>query len=104
MIMANIILYQAKALKLCLRTKFNKNLILNQATINDIKQPNNRKINSLLVKLNPVCNKSRLEAANIVGIAKINENSTIKEREIPNYKPPITVAADLDTPGIIARA
>ena len=96
--------YHPKIVKLFFLTKFNKNLILNQATMKEVIQPIIRKISSLVVKANPVLSKSKDEAANIVGIANKKENSTIAEREIPKDNPPIIVAADLETPGIIARA
>ena len=47
--------------------------------------------------------KSNNEAANIIGIAKKNENSVAVFRSSPDIKPPMIVDADLDTPGINAK-
>ena len=47
--------------------------------------------------------KSNNEAANIIGIAKKNENSVAVFRSSPDIRPPMIVDADLDTPGIKAK-
>ena len=51
----------------------------------------------------PAClYKSNALAAAMVGRARRNENSTIARLDIPNHKPPTIVAAERETPGIIA--
>ena len=57
---------------------------------------------SSLLKLSPELIISNPEAANIVGIASKKENSTIDFLLMPKDRPPKIVAADLDTPGIMA--
>ena len=47
--------------------------------------------------------KSNNEAANIMGMAKKNENSVAVFRSSPDIKPPMIVDADLETPGIKAK-
>ena len=47
--------------------------------------------------------RSNIEAANIIGIAKKNENSVAVFRSSPDINPPIIVDADLETPGIKAK-
>ena len=44
-----------------------------------------------------------MQADEIVGIAKKNENSVADFRSKPQHIAPIIVAPDLETPGIIAR-
>ena len=44
-----------------------------------------------------------MQAADIVGIARKKENSVAVLRFNPKHIPPIIVAPDLETPGIIAR-
>jgi len=50
------------------------------------------------------CHKSKIVAANIVGMAKKKENKAAVVLENPIRSPPKMVAPDLDTPGNIASA
>ncbi len=50
------------------------------------------------------CHKSKIVAANMVGIAKKKENKVAVFLENPIKSPPKMVAPDLDTPGNIASA
>ena len=72
------------------------------ATTNAAKKPTAKKSHcakenwpALLIKSTPV-------AANIVGTANKKENSTIVRRLSPSHKPPKIVAAERETPGIMA--
>ena len=55
---------------------------------------------SLLLKISIFEDKSKTEAAKIIGIAKKNENSVAVFLSSPAIRPPIIVDAALDTPGI----
>ena len=51
-----------------------------------------------------VCIRSKIVAANIVGIAIRKENSVAVFRDNPMVSPPMIVAPDRETPGKIANA
>ena len=73
----------------------------NKENINVVK-----KLNSIIFKLSRVkififLYKSKTVADKIVGIARINENSTAVFLFSPDISEPTIVEPDLDTPGII---
>lgn len=72
------------------------------ATINDTKKPRVRDKKSPGLKVPALFIKSNAVAAPIVGTASKKENSTIVFLFRPRIKPPIIVAAALETPGMIA--
>lgn len=74
----------------------------NMATKKELKKPKKRNNIWLWLKFISVFNRSKPVAAAIVGMANKKENSTIARRLIPKNKPPKIVAADLETPGIMA--
>ena len=76
--------------------------MLNKATTNETRKPTARKPIWPVVKVDALLIISSPVAAAIVGMAKRKENSTIVFRFKPRDKPPMIVAADRETPGIMA--
>ena len=72
------------------------------ATINDVRKPIDKDRKSPDLKVSALFIKSKVAAAPIVGTAKRKENSTIVFLFRPRSKPPIMVAAALETPGMMA--
>lgn len=72
-----------------------------RATMKDVIKPMVSSINSLPVKVPAVFIRSRPVAASIVGMARRKENSTMVARLMPSDNPPIMVAAERETPGIM---
>ena len=88
-------------MKVWVLTKFNKNLMLMTAVIKAPKNPIDSNKYSLPEKEKLLLRRSRAVAANILGIAKRNENSTACFRESPINIPQKMVAAARETPGIM---
>ena len=81
----------------------NKNLMLVQATINDTTNPTASKLKSFAENCPAFLSRSKPVAAAMVGTASKKENSTIVFLFNPSHSPPKIVAAERDTPGIMAR-
>jgi hypothetical protein len=84
--------------------KLRKNLMLAAATTNETAKPTAKTPSWLFEKEGALLTKSKTLAASIVGTASIKENSTMVFLFNPASKPPTMVAAERDTPGIIATA
>src|SRR4030043_1623789 len=82
--------------------KWISHLMLKRATIKDEINPIKSKMYSSNEKCPPLFIRSRPVAAAIVGTEKKKENSTMVFLLIPRIKPPIIVAAERETPGIMA--
>ena len=82
-------------------TNFKKNFIAVNATTNDPIKPITKRLSSEFenVKLESI--RSSVLAANMVGTASRNEKITAVSLFIPINLPPIILAAERDTPGII---
>ena len=78
--------------------------MLKSATRKEVVKPMDKKRDCVQVNVAIFLIKSNPVAANIVGTASKNENSMMVFRLSPNSNPPKIVAADLETPGIIAIA
>lgn len=77
-------------------------LMLKRAMIKDEINPIRSKLNSSNEKCPPLFIRSKPVAAAIVGTDRKKENSTIVFLLIPRIKPPMMVAAERETPGIMA--
>ena len=77
--------------------------MLIMATAKALKNPIPKADHSGEEKCGLLLNRSKAVAANIVGTASKNENSTIVFRWIPKISPPIIVAAARETPGTMAK-
>jgi len=84
--------------------KWISHLMLKRATIKDEINPIRSKWNSSTEKCLPLFIRSRPVAATIVGTDRRKENSTMVFLLIPRIKPPMIVAAERETPGIMATA
>jgi hypothetical protein len=100
-IAANI-LYIPNGIKVCFLMKTSKKRMAKRATIKDTIKPTPRAKRLAPVNAWIFFVKSNTIAAHIVGTASRKENSTIVLRLRPRASPPTMVAAERDTPGIIA--
>lgn len=80
-----------------------KNLMAKVAVIKEIIKPDKRKIISLGENERFDLRRSKPVAAAMVGKASKKENSTASVLESPMINPPTMVAADRETPGMMAR-
>ena len=72
------------------------------ATMNDVTHPMAIIAASCPLIEDPVFRRSSAVAASMVGMARMKENSTIVVRLSPTSNPPMIVAAERDTPGMMA--
>ena len=86
-----------------LATYLIKTLIINKALTNAVIKPIEKMGTWCILSTEKLVAKSNNDAANIIGIAKKNENSVAVFRSSPDIKPPMIVEADLETPGIKAK-
>lgn len=92
-----------KGINVCFFMKFSKNFTAKIATIKDPINPVIKMEYSELLKEKLFLITSSTVAANIVGIANKNENSTAVFLFVPRNKAGIIVAADRETPGIMEK-
>ena len=85
-------------MKVWVWTNLSRNFTANIATINEPAKPTKIIEYSFWEKAKPLFKRSSPVAAAIVGTASRKENSTAVFLLAPTKRPPIIVAADLETP------